>query len=94
MHKPHGGKLINRVLNETERNKLSERLDKLYCLKITEELTQDVFNIATGVYSPLEGFVGREDYINILDNRRLASGAKLSKLGENIPDDIEGKVIS
>jgi len=74
MHKPHGGKLINRVLNERERNKLSEKLDKLHCLKLTEELTQDVFNITTGVYSPLEGFVGQEDYINILDNRRLASG--------------------
>ena len=74
MHRPHGGKLINRVLNESERNKISERLDKLYCLKLSEELTQDVFNITTGVYSPLEGFVSREDYINILDNRRLASG--------------------
>ncbi|MBL7131947.1 MAG: sulfate adenylyltransferase [Candidatus Omnitrophica bacterium] len=74
MHKPHGGKLVNRVLNESEQNKVSERLDKLYCLKLSEELTQDVFNITTGVYSPLEGFISREDYINILDNRRLASG--------------------
>lgn len=74
MHKPHGGKLVNRVLNESEQKKINERLDKLYCLKLTEELSQDVFNIATGIFSPLEGFVSREDYINILDNRRLASG--------------------
>ncbi|UCB56914.1 MAG: sulfate adenylyltransferase [Candidatus Omnitrophota bacterium] len=74
MHKPHGGKLINRVLNEDERNKVSKKLERLYHLKLTEEATQDVFNITTGVYSPLEGFIGREDYINILDNRRLASG--------------------
>ena len=74
MHKPHGGRLINRVLNGDEQNKISKKLDKLYRLKLTEELTQDVFNITTGLYSPLEGFISREDYINILDNRRMASG--------------------
>lgn len=74
MYKPHGGRLVNRVLNKQDQNKVSERLDKLYCLKLTEELTQDVFNIACGVYSPLQGFIGQEDFIHILDNRRLASG--------------------
>lgn len=74
MHKPHGGKLINRLLNEREQKEIGSRLDKLYCLRLSGELTQDVFNIASGIYSPLEGFIGREDYINILDNRRLSSG--------------------
>jgi sulfate adenylyltransferase len=76
MHKPHGGRLVDRVLNENEKNKISEKLklNTLYSLKLSGELVQDVFNITCGVYSPLEGFVCREDYRNILDNRRLASG--------------------
>ncbi|MFC1699351.1 sulfate adenylyltransferase, partial [Candidatus Omnitrophota bacterium] len=74
MHRPHGGKLINRILNQEQKDKFSQQLDKLYHLQLSQELTQDVFNITCGVYSPLEGFLGQEDYINVLDNRRLAGG--------------------
>jgi sulfate adenylyltransferase len=65
---PHGGKLINRVelkasidllLNEVE-------LDKV-------ELS-DLELIANGAYSPLEGFMGKEDYESVVHQMRLSNG--------------------
>ena len=46
--KPHGGVLINRIT----------KIDTtgLFSITITEDLANDVENIADGIFSPLEGF--------------------------------------
>jgi sulfate adenylyltransferase len=64
--KPHGGKLVNRI---TQANPSG-----LYAISISEDLANDVENIADGIFSPLEGFLGREDFENVVANGRLSNG--------------------
>jgi sulfate adenylyltransferase len=71
MIQPHGGKLVDRVLSGKKRDEALARAARLPRLVIDSELVSDVENIATGVYSPLEGFLGAEDYRSVLDVMRL-----------------------
>ena len=43
-------------------------------VRVSRELLVDIRNIANGVFSPLEGFLGQEDFDHILYNKRLANG--------------------
>jgi len=71
MIKPHGGKLVDRVLEGKKKADALARTAKAPRLKIDPELVSDVENIATGVYSPLEGFLGEADFRGVLDRSRL-----------------------
>lgn len=69
---PYGGKLINRILSEEEKNKvLSEDLLKV---RINNDLVTEVKNICNGVYSPLEGFMNHEDIDSVINDTRLSKG--------------------
>jgi sulfate adenylyltransferase len=72
--KPHGGVLVNRALTGREQERAAEQATRLSTLELSSELAQEVMNVATGVLSPLTGFVGREDFESILGAGRLASG--------------------
>lgn len=71
MISPHGGKLVNRVLDNAGKKSLLDRVNDLPSLTIDPDLVSDVENIATGVYSPLEGFLNRPDFESVLKNMRL-----------------------
>jgi sulfate adenylyltransferase len=75
MIQPHGGKLVDRVLKGTKKADALTRTAQAHRLAIDSELVSDVENIATGVYSPLEGFLGEMDLRGVLDNRRLRNDA-------------------
>ena len=62
MIQPHGGKLVDRVLKGKAKDEALARAGRLPRLVIDSELVSDVENIATGVYSPLEGFLGEADF--------------------------------
>ncbi|OGF50475.1 sulfate adenylyltransferase [Candidatus Giovannonibacteria bacterium RIFCSPLOWO2_12_FULL_44_25] len=68
---PHGGKLISRAVGKTPDGVYVNSLKKL---KITENAAMDAEQIAIGVFSPLEGFMGKKDLRGVLDNMRLESG--------------------
>lgn len=68
---PHGGRLANRVLSGQARAEARNRAGTLYRLDIDGERAQEVENIATGVLSPLEGFMGAEAYEAVLTEMRL-----------------------
>jgi len=72
MIQPHGGKLVDRVLRGEERKDALEKAGSLPTLRLDEELISDVENIATGVYSPLEGFLDEADFLNVLNHKRLS----------------------
>lgn len=71
---PHGGKLVDRVLSSKEVEAIWKTLEQLPRVKLSPREISDVEMIAIGAFSPLEGFMGRDDYKNVLDNMRLASG--------------------
>lgn len=64
--KPHGGKLVSRI-TDTAPKDLQE-------IKVSVGAMNDVENIADGIYSPLEGFVGQQDLESIMKNGRLTDG--------------------
>jgi sulfate adenylyltransferase len=65
---PHGGRLIDRS------GARPDDLETLEHLVLTPRELSDLDMIASGALSPLEGFMGREDYARVLDEMRLASG--------------------
>jgi sulfate adenylyltransferase len=73
MIQPHGGKLIDRVLTGKAREEALARAPRMPKIVVDPELVSDVENIATGVYSPLEGFLGEADFKGVLETSRLAS---------------------
>ena len=64
--KPHGGKLVNRITKTDPSG--------LYSISISEDLANDVENIADGIFSPLEGFLGKKDFENVISKGRLSNG--------------------
>jgi len=66
MPKPHGGKLIDRHLKK----ELSS-VEELPAFEINTNLAEDVENIANGVFSPLEGFLSRNNLENVVKEKRL-----------------------
>lgn len=73
MPRPHGGKLIDRVLDKKTREKALGEAEELPKIEVSSELSKDIENIAYGIFSPLEGFLGKEDYSSVLHNKRLAN---------------------
>ena len=72
--KPHGGNLINREVTGLERERLIEAATDMPALRLNAREISDLEMIATGAYSPLEGFMDRSDYGSVCANMRLASG--------------------
>jgi len=71
--KPHGGKLINRVLSKTARKKIENDLSEFEKVEIPKDLAADIENISNGVFSPLEGPLSNVDFDSVLHEMRLAS---------------------
>jgi sulfate adenylyltransferase len=73
MIQPHGGKLVERVLHGPAKAAVLAKAASMPKLRLDSELVSDVENICLGVYSPLEGFLGHEDFQHVLNHRRLRS---------------------
>ena len=71
---PHGGALIQRTLTGNDRKKAIEIGSKAISVVLSERGLHDLECLATGVYSPLDGFVTEEAYYTILDKLRLPTG--------------------
>jgi sulfate adenylyltransferase len=71
---PHGGKLINCHLFEQERQQNLFKASNLPRLTLSARNLADLECIATGVYSPLEGFVDEQEYNSIVKDMRLTNG--------------------
>jgi sulfate adenylyltransferase len=71
---PYGGKLINLVVDQNEREELLARAPKLSSIKITMRNLCDLELLATGGFSPLTTFMGKADYDRVLREMRLADG--------------------
>jgi len=72
--RPHGGKLVSRSLEPIELEKVVAQQEEYPSIEVNEEGVRDIENIASGVFSPLEGFLGEEEFQNILYEKRLSNG--------------------
>lgn len=69
MIEPHGGKLVNRIVQSSQFK--SQSLKKIY---LNNREISDLEMLATGAFSPLEGFMNKDDYESVLNNMRLSNG--------------------
>lgn len=70
---PHGGQLVNRLAEPGRKAEFLSRTDELVSIVIDPDLVSDLENIATGVYSPLTGFLNRVDFLSVLNQMRLSN---------------------
>lgn len=73
-NRPHGGQLVNRVLDGKERDEWLARAETLPRVELNSRQLSDVHLIAIGAFSPLEGFMGQRDYESVVVGQRLGSG--------------------
>ena len=67
---PLGGELVNQITHSSH----SGKLDDLPTLEIDERILMDARQIATGAFSPLKGFMTREQLASVLDEYRTPEG--------------------
>ncbi|AEB24038.1 MULTISPECIES: sulfate adenylyltransferase [Bacillus] len=79
---PHGGTLINRVNEQYDLTSVQKEIE-LDLISFA-----DLELIGIGGYSPIEGFFTEKDYVSVVENMRLASGAVWS-LPITLPVDSE-----
>jgi sulfate adenylyltransferase len=71
---PHGGRLVRLEAAEPNRERMKEFAEGP-SLQVSDEAAVTVDNIAKGVLSPLEGFMGEADYRSVIQSMRLSNDA-------------------
>jgi len=72
---PHGSESVKPLLlPETERAEERKRAEKLRKIPLDSRAVCDVFMLAMGAYTPLDGFMGHDDWRGSCLDMKLASG--------------------
>jgi len=71
---PHGGELVDRRVPEGERAERLQKAQELKRVVLGPRALSDLEMISTGVFSPLAGFMVREDYESVAETMHLANG--------------------
>jgi sulfate adenylyltransferase len=71
---PYGGTLVDLLIEAEARADLKDYASRLPSIQLSERSICDLELLATGAFSPLDRFMGREDFIRVLDEMRLANG--------------------
>ena len=72
---PHGGRLVRRVLTGEAQAQAMQEAASMPTVNVSADVVSDIINIATGAYSPLEGFLDQRDLESVLDSDHLTVGA-------------------
>jgi sulfate adenylyltransferase len=96
---PYGGKLVNLVVEGEEREALKQEAAHLPYIQVSERVLNDLELLATGGFSPLDRFMGQEDYQRVINEMRLKDGTlfpipiTLPVDEEELPADVEKIVL-
>jgi len=87
---PFGGQLIDLTVPETELSDALAKAKELRSIQLSERSLCDLELMATGAFSPIDRFMGREDYRRVVAEMRLSSG-QLFPIPVTLPirDDIQ-----
>jgi sulfate adenylyltransferase len=72
---PHGGVLVDLLVDPERGDSLRKASRDWPSLDLTQRHLCDLELILNGGFSPLTGFLGRSDYLRVLDEMRLADGS-------------------
>ncbi|HJX92144.1 MAG TPA: hypothetical protein VJ372_16700, partial [Pyrinomonadaceae bacterium] len=62
---PHGGTLINREIQGSDREELVSKATTLPKVHLSSRQVSDLLMLAIGGYSPLDGFLNESDYKSV-----------------------------
>ncbi len=71
---PHGGELVINLASEAERVELQQRAQELPHITVGSRQLADLEMLANGAYSPLGGFMKRDDYESVVNTMHLSNG--------------------
>ncbi|MBN1560885.1 sulfate adenylyltransferase [candidate division KSB1 bacterium] len=71
---PHGGLLLPLLLQGTELMHARKEAASCATVRLSSRETSDLIMLATGAYSPLRGFMVRDDYEGVVEKMRMADG--------------------
>ncbi len=71
---PYGGKLVNLLASKEKHLDLVQKAKDLPSMQISFRSMCDLELLATGAFSPLDRFMGENDYFSVLHQMRLADG--------------------
>ena len=71
---PHGGSLVNRVLDQDEASELEARAGAMRRIVLGPRESSDLRMISIGAFSPLTGFLKSDDYASVVADSRLTTG--------------------
>jgi len=71
---PHGGKLQPLLVEGEERSKALERAEHLPHVTMNSREVSDLIMLAMGAFSPLAGFMTKEDYQGVIRDMHLMDG--------------------
>lgn len=74
LSQPHGGTLINRFADAHGITPRAQEETGRPTLDVSRETAYEVVNVGTGAFSPLTGFMGRQDVNAVVHSGRLANG--------------------
>ncbi len=90
----HGGHLINRIATSEERQEFIEKAERLPKIELDKRALSDLEMIAIGGFSPLNGFMEKDDYESVVVDMRLKNGLPWSipvtlSVSEEVADSIK-----
>jgi len=71
---PYGGSLIDLRVGEEERPELIIYANSLPSIQLSSRSLCDFELLATGAFSPLDRFMGKADYVRVLEEMRVSDG--------------------
>ena len=71
---PYGGELVDLVAPQERFDELKARAGRLDSIQLSERAICDLELLATGAFSPLDRFMGQDDYRRSVGEMRLADG--------------------
>lgn len=71
---PHGGKLLPLLAQSSEREEGIKETEVLLKVRPNSKEMSDLIMLAMGAFSPLEGFMGEEDYQRVVEEMHLTNG--------------------
>lgn len=74
MIEPHGGRLVDRIVSSKHAKQLRKEITESPVIQLDTNHYQDLINISNGRYSPLEGFLGQNDFAKVVHDMTLEDG--------------------
>ena len=71
---PHGGELLPRLVDGEKKKGLLTEAEKLKKVTLESLEISDLFMLASGAFSPLAGFLIKEDYQSVIKDMHLSNG--------------------